>query len=155
MKAISLLRDQHRRIGALLARVADEQQERLALVLQLVEELMTHLSLEDHVFLCGLADATGMRAETYRDNQAEVRNAVLQAVFAEEDDVVFGLRLMELASAFERHVRLMDRDVFPLAEAQLRREHLETMGTRMQMHWNAAIHGDGPLVRRQEHLAAE
>jgi hypothetical protein len=155
MRATSLLRDQHRRIEALLARVADEQQERLALVLQLVEELMTHLSLEDHVFLSRVSDATGMRAEAYRENQAEVRNAVLQAVFAEEDNVVFSVRLMELASAFEKHVRLMDRDVFPLADAQLKREDLETMGTRMQTHWNAAIHGDGPLLQRQGHLAAE
>jgi hypothetical protein len=155
MKATSLLRDQHRRIDALLRRVGDEQQQRLALVLQLVEELMTHLALEDHVFLSRVADATGMRADAYRDDQARVRNAVLQAVFAEEDDAAFSARLMELASAFEHHARLMDRDVFPLADTQLEREDLETMGTRMQTHWDAAIHGEGPLVQRQVQVAAE
>jgi hypothetical protein len=155
MKATSLLRDQHRRIAALLGRIGNEQQHRLSLVLQLVEELMTHLALEDHVFLCRLADATGMRAETYRENQAQVRNAVLQAVFAEDDDVLFAVRLMELATAFKEHARIMDRDVFPLADTQLDGDDLETMGTRMQTHWNAAIHGDVPPLRPPEQLAAE
>jgi hypothetical protein len=155
MKATSLLRDQHRRIEALLARTAGERKMRLSLVLQLVEELMTHLALEEHVFLSRVADATGMRADTYREDQARMRNAVLQAVFAEEDDIVFAARLIELSCAFEQHVRLMDRDVLPLADAQLKREDLETLGTRMQTHWDAAIHGHGPLVRRQESVAAE
>jgi hypothetical protein len=180
MKATSLLRDQHGRIQALLTRVgreadnstvrreaiassiareaaslngARERQLRLSLVLQLVEELMTHLSLEDHVFLCRVADATGIRADVYREDQAQVRNAILQCVFAEEDEAVFAARLIELSLAFEQHVRVLERDVFPLADAQLKGEDLETMGTRMQTCWDAAVHGDGPLPRAHEHAA--
>jgi hypothetical protein len=162
MKATSLLRNQHRRIEALIGRVlreaADatvsrERQLRLTLVLQLVEELMTHLSLEDHVFLCSVVDATGIRADTYRADQAQVRNAILQAVFAEEDDAAFAARVIELSLAFEQHVRVIERDVFPLADAQLKGEDLETMGTRMQTCWDAAVHGEGPLQRAHEHAA--
>jgi hypothetical protein len=162
MKATSLLRNQHRRIEALIGRVgreaADstvgrERQLRLTLVLQLVEELMTHLSLEDHVFLCSVADATGIRADTYRADQAQVRNAILQAVFAEEDDTIFAARVLELSLAFDQHVRVIERDVFPLADAKLKGEDLETMGTRMQTCWDAAIHGEGPLQRAHEHAA--
>lgn len=155
MKATSLLRNQHRRVEALLARVSGDRQERLSLVLQLVEELMTHLSLEDHLFVCRVADATGMRADTCHEDQAKVRNAVLQAVFAEEDDLVFSARLDELSSAFGRHVHLMERDVFPLADSQLKGEDLETIGTRMQMHWNAAIAAEVPILRAHEEVAAE
>jgi hypothetical protein len=162
MKATSLLRNQHRRIEALIARVGREvaastvgreRQLRLTLVLQLVEELMTHLSLEDNVFLCSVADATGIRADTYRADQAQVRNAILQAVFAEEDDSIFAARLLELSLAFDKHVRVIERDVFPLADAQLKGEDLETMGTRMQTCWDAAIHGEGPPLRAHEHAA--
>jgi hypothetical protein len=138
------------------ATVSRERQQRLSLVLQLVEEMLTHLSLEDHVFLCRVADATGLRADAYREDQALVRNAVLQAVFAEEDDVLFEARVIELSLAFERHVRVLERDVFPLADAQLKGEDLETMGSRMQTCWDAAIHGHGPLPRvprTHEHAA--
>lgn len=144
MKATSLLRNQHRRVEGLLGRVSGDRQLRLPLVLQLVEELMTHLSLEDHLLVSRVADATGMRADTCREDHARVRNAVLQAVFAEEDDVAFRARLSNLSSAFVRHVQLMERDVFPLADSQLKGEDLERMGTRMQRHWNAAIAPDAP-----------
>jgi hypothetical protein len=155
MKATSLLCDQHRRVEMLLARVAGERTLRLTLMLQLVEELMTHLSIEEHVFLSRVADATGMRADAYREEQGLVRNAVLQAVFAEEDDVLFAARLDELQSAFEQHTRLMERDVFPLADAHLKGEDLETMGVRMQTHWNAALHGDGLSGQAHQEAAAE
>jgi hypothetical protein len=147
-----LLCDQHCRIKSLLASAGGDRRLRLSSVLQLVEELMTHLSLEDHVFLCRVADATGIRADAYREDSALVRNAVLQAVFAEDDDALFATRLLDLSSAFEHHVRLMERDVFPLADAQLKGEDLESMGTRMERHWNAAIHGRA-LPRLHEHAA--
>jgi hypothetical protein len=153
MKATSLLCDQHRRVETLLTRVVGERTLRLTLMLQVVEELMTHLSIEEHVFLSRVADATGMRADSYRQDQGLVRNAVLQAVFAEADDVLFAARLDDLQSAFVRHTHLMERDVFPLADAQLESEDLETMGARMQKHWNAALHGDG-LPRHAHHEAA-
>jgi hypothetical protein len=153
MKATRLLCSQHRHVETLLARVAGERELRLTLMLQLVEELMTHLSIEEHVFLCRLADATGIRADSYSEDQGQVRNAVLQAVFAEEDDVLFATRLDELSAAFERHAHLMERDVFPIADAQLKGEDLETMGVRMQTHWNAAMHGDG-LPGHAHHEAA-
>jgi hypothetical protein len=153
MKATRLLCSQHRRVETLLARVAGERELRLTLMLQLVEELMTHLSIEEHVFLCRLADTTGMRADSYSEDQGQVRNAVLQAVFAEEDDVLFARRLDELSTAFERHAHLMERDVFPLADAQIKGEDLEKMGVRMQKHWNAAVHGDD-LPGHAHHEAA-
>jgi hypothetical protein len=155
MKATRLLCDQHRRVETLLVRVACERALRLTLVLQLVEELMTHLSIEEHVFLSRVADATGIRADVYREDQGQVRNAVLQAVFAEEDDALFARRLDELHSAFERHAHLMERDVFPLADAQLKGEDLETIGVRMQTHWNAALHGEVPSAHTHHEAAAQ
>ena len=67
MMATTLLRDHHRRLQRLLARLGSERQLRMPLVLQLVEELMTHLSLEDHFFLCPVADKVGIRVDKYRE----------------------------------------------------------------------------------------
>jgi hypothetical protein len=154
MKATVLLRDQHRRVERLLARVGRERQLRLPLVLQIVEELMTHLSIEDHVFLCRFADATGVRAERYREDQARVRNAMLQAVFAEEHDDKFADRLRDLAHAFDQHSRALERDVFPLAESQMSADDLDAIGNRMQSFWNASVTPhDVPPARSHEHAA--
>ena len=140
MKATTLLREQHRRLDVLLRHVQNERgQTRLAAMLQLVEELLTHLSLEDHVFLRGVADTTGLRLETYRAEQSEVRNALLQAVFAEQDEPRFEERLGELASEMQRHTRVMERDVIGLVDCQVPARDLEAMGERMRRYWDAAI----------------
>ena len=139
MKATTLLRDQHRSLERLVARIGGERHLRMPLVLQLVEELMTHLSIEDHFFLSPIADRVGIRVGRFREDQAAVRNAVLQAVFAEGDDALFGERLRDLATAMERHVRTIERDLLPLVESQIRADELERLGDRMQAFWNAAI----------------
>ncbi|HEX8792752.1 MAG TPA: hemerythrin domain-containing protein [Polyangiaceae bacterium] len=143
MKATTLLREQHRRMEGLLTRVTSEHgQARLATMLQLVEELLTHLSLEDHVFLRGVADGTGLRIETYRENHGDVRNALLQAVFAEQDEPLFEERLRELATTVRHHAHVIERDVLGLVDSHVPARELETMGERMRRYWDAAIGGE-------------
>jgi hypothetical protein len=139
MLATTLLREQHRSLTSLIRRVADERGSRLPLMLCLVEELMTHLSIEDHFFLSTVADATAIRVESVREEQARVRNAVLQAVFVEEDEPTLDQRLAELSAAFERHTTKLEGDLLPRVEAELRGDDLETIGTRMQSFWEAAL----------------
>lgn len=142
MKATTLLREQHRRLEGLLTRVESERgQVRLATMLQLVEELLTHLSLEDHVFLRGVADGTGLRLEAYRAEHGNMRNALLQAVFAEQDEERFDERLRELAGAMRHHAQVMERDVLGLVESHVPARDLESMGERMRRYWDAAVGG--------------
>jgi hypothetical protein len=142
MKATALLRHQHRRLERLLVRLGGEQHLRMQLTLQLVEELLTHLSLEDTFFLCPIADKLGVRVDNYREEQALVRNAVLQTVFAEEDTDLFADRLRELTTVFEQHACAIERDLFPLVESHARADELEAIGRRMQAFWNAAVAGE-------------
>jgi len=155
MKATALLREQHRRVERLLVRIGGEPEVRLALVLQLVQELMTHLSIEDHIFLDPLADWTGLAPDACREGQARVRNAVLQAVFAEDNDALFADRIRELSAVFAQHVYALEHDVFPMADARLRSDDLESMGARMERSWNAAIRGDRPSRPAAHEHAAE
>ena len=120
MKAKTLLREQHRRLDGLFARVESERgQTRLATMLQLVEELLTHLSLEEHVFLRGVGDGTGLRLDTYRSEHGDVRNALLQAVFAEQDEQRFVERLSELGVQMRLHAQVIERDVIGLVESHV------------------------------------
>jgi hypothetical protein len=139
MNAIRLLRTQHARLDYLLARIDGDRATRLPRVLQLVEELMTHLSIEDHLFLCRIADQTGLRVDEYRESQSRVRNAMLQAVFAEDDDCAFLERMGELRASFSHHTCLLDRSLMPLVESRLGAGDLETLGDRMQTFWDATV----------------
>jgi hypothetical protein len=141
MKATALLRKQHRALERLLSRLGRDKPLRLTLVLQLIEELLTHLSVEDHFFLCPVSDATGIPTEVYRVEQASVRNAMLQAVFVEADDEAFDQRLGELVTAFTHHAEGVEHDLLPLVEARLRADHLEAIGDRMQAFLDAAVGG--------------
>jgi hypothetical protein len=153
MKATTLLRDQHRSLERLLVRLDGERHLRMPLVLQLVEELMTHLSIEDHFFLSPVADRVGIRVDRFREDQSCVRNAVLQAVFAEADDAIFGDRLRELIAGLDQHTRLFERDLLPLVESQMRSEDLEGIGDRMQAFWHAAVGCESPTRESQVHAA--
>jgi hypothetical protein len=153
MKATTLLRDQHRRLERLLVRLGSERHLRMPLVLQLVEELMTHLSIEDHFFLSPIADRVGIRVDGFREDQALVRNAVLQAVFAEADDPVFEDRLGELMVALDEHARVVERDLFPLVESKVHVDDLEWIGDRMQAFWDAAVGGERPTRESQVYAA--
>jgi hypothetical protein len=148
MNAIRLLRMQHRRLEHLLAHVDDDRTMRLPSVLQLVEELMTHLSIEDHLFLSRVADSTGLRVDDYRESQGAVRNAMLQTVFVEEDDPAFTDRLAALRAAFAEHSRVLERDLMPLVEARVTPAELESLGERMQAFWEATV---GPQPGAPEH----
>jgi hypothetical protein len=148
MKATVLVLKQHRALERLLARLRRDKSSRLALVLQLIEELLTHLSVEDHFFLSPVADATGIPTQVYREDQASVRNAMLQAVFVEADDEAFDLRLGELVEAFDHHAQGVERDLLPLVEARLRADHLEAIGEQMQAFLDTAggaRHKPGPV----------
>ena len=104
-----------------------------------VDDLLVHRLAEDHFFLCNVADSTSIRVEPYREEHASLRNAILQAVFVEEDDAAFDVRLRELTEAYERYARVMERDLLPLVEAHVSHERLEAIGTRMESYWQAAI----------------
>jgi hypothetical protein len=153
MNANRLLRSQHRRLENLLAHVDDDRPTRLARVLELVEELMTHLSIEDHLFLYRVADATGLRVDEYRDSQALVRNAMLQTVFVEEDDAAFASRLDELRVRFAEHVHTLERDLLPLVEARVAPAEMEALGDRMQAFWDATV-GSYPGSPERAHVHA-
>jgi hypothetical protein len=154
MNAIRLLRSQHRRLEHLLSHVDEERPTRLPRVLQLVEELMTHLSIEDHLFLCYVADATGVRVDEYRDAQTLVRNAMLQTVFVEEDDPAFAERLAGLKAAFTNHAHVLERDLLPVVESRLGSGDLEALGDRMQSFWDATV-GAEPGPQQSQFHAAE
>jgi hypothetical protein len=155
MKATALLREQHRRVERLLARIGREREFRVSLVLELVRETMTHLSIEERVFLDRVSLTTGLPPDACRENHALVRNAVLQAVFAEDDDDAFAARLEELCAAFEQHVRALEEEVFPLVDTLVRGDVLESMGASMASSFDAAIRGDSPHPPPAHDHAAE
>jgi hypothetical protein len=155
MNAIRLLRAQHQRLAQLLTHVDEERSARLPRVLQLVEELLTHLSIEDHLFLCRVSDITGVRVDEYRDGQALVRNAMLQAVFVEEDDPLFSERLAALKTAFEGHAHVLERDLLPVIESRLGPGDLDALGERMQSFWEATVGDESGTPQRAQFHAAE
>lgn len=139
MKATSFLRDCHARLQGLLARIEIDRSLRVPLVLQLVEELMTHLSIEENFFLDGVGERTAIHVEPYRETQGRVRNALLQAVFVEADDEAFAERLRELRAEMNAHRRSIEHDLLPLVEAELAGDDLERIGNRMHSFWTAAV----------------
>jgi Hemerythrin HHE cation binding domain len=153
MEATALVRGQHRSLEHLLARIRCQKALRPGLVYRLVEELMTHMALEDRFLLGELGARTAVRIEPYRDDQACVRNAMLQAVFAEAEEGRFADRLRDLAIAFETHTHVLERGLLPLVESALGADELKALGDRMQTFWHAALGHRGPSAEPHVHAA--
>jgi len=154
MKATALLRQKHKALARLLARVAEDRAQRVALMLQLIEELMTHLLIENRLFLEPIAAMATVRIDAHRDDHARIRNAILQAVFVEADDAAFAVRLEDLAGAFNGHVRTLERELLPAVEARIAEDDLESMGKRMQAVWARAMGSGRSLQAASRELAA-
>lgn len=143
MQATLLLIRQHRRIANLLTALEHEaavvhstescvQNPRLFfdLLPELVEELLNHLTLEEHVFYAQAQRAAGPSMKPARDAHYETKRAlyVVAGLSGHGPDWVAALR--KLRSAFEHHVA-QDERVFSIVARSLQPGELSELGEDM------------------------
>jgi hypothetical protein len=139
MKATAVLHEQHRHVEKLVKRIEQATDLRIPLLLELVEELMAHVAIEDHLYYCWLSDALDLDLATYRDDHTRLKNALLQLVFSESDAASFEHRLGDLTRALTTHVAFVDRNLAPTVEQRMPARELEELGERMASFYEAAV----------------
>jgi hypothetical protein len=143
MQATLLLIRQHRRISQLLSALEPEAavghttrscvpRPRLSLELlpELVEELLNHLALEDHVFYAYAQKARGMNIKPARDAHSETKRALYAVVALPEQGEGCLAAIRKLREAFERHVA-HDERVFSIVARVLQPDELCELGEDM------------------------
>jgi hypothetical protein len=139
MKATAWLVDQHRQLERLLAALETQKLARLPLLLELVEQLTTHLAIEDHVFYWEVRDRVDLPLDPFQNHHASTKKALVRAVVAEVDDVAFAERLEDLRLQMAEHVRQEEGVLMPRVEAIMTPTELDALGKRMQAFYTTVL----------------
>lgn len=140
MNALTLLKNDHKVIGAMLDQVRkfrrhDKRLEQLAT--RLATTLTVHTELEESLFYAQLRD----RAEGYNDNvdvfkayteHESVRHLVALVRVDGKRTVQFKAELLILAGTMRGHMREEETTIFALARQLFSSEELEELGARME-----------------------
>jgi len=128
MKATDLLKQQHRNVEALFAKIDAGEPEALQ---DLASALAAHMTIE-HEFLYPEArdvddDAIGEAFEEH--SIAEV--ALKRALATDSEDDAFDARVKVLKELIEHHVKEEESELFPEVEKAFSNSTLEAMGKQM------------------------
>jgi hypothetical protein len=131
--ATSLLTHQHGHILSLVEKLEESDRDaRVALVLELDDELTAHLAIASY-FVYGIArDAAGIELDPYRRSQATLRSALKQMLHAEVDDDAWAASVGFLKEVLAAHVRAEEGELFPATERAVQPSALDAIGTRME-----------------------
>jgi hypothetical protein len=130
MQATSLLARQHRQIAHLLTLVEREASSRRDALPELFEELLNHLTLEDHVFYAQAQRAAGVVIKPAREAHAETKRALYALVELPDRGAQFGAALRKLREVFEVHVA-QDERLFALFARVNEPSEIEELGEDM------------------------
>lgn len=129
MKATDLLKQQHRNVEALFAKIEAGEP---ALLKDLASALAAHMTIE-HEFLYPEARGVDEDAvlEAFEEHSiAEV--ALKRALATDPEDESFDARVTVLKELISHHVEEEEGELFPEIEADIDSDELEAMGKRME-----------------------
>ena len=147
MKAIDLLKTQHKEVKALFKKIEkteDSRQRR-----QLMEEISTalegHTTIEEEMFYPAVRELETKKAEEMIDEAFEehhvVKLVLRELPEVDPEDERFHAKMTVLSELVEHHVKEEEDEMFKLAK-KIGEDELEDLGTRMEERFEQ-IRGQG------------
>jgi len=136
MKATDLLKQQHRNVEALFAKIEAGEP---ALLKDLASALAAHMTIE-HEFLYPEARGVDEDAvlEAFEEHSiAEV--ALKRALATDAEDESFDARVKVLKELIEHHVEEEEEELFPQVEKDIDSAELEAIGKKMEARFQEAL----------------
>ncbi len=144
MKATDLLKKQHREVKKLFKDVegTDDAKKRRALMVEIVEHLKLHTSLEEDVFYPAVRELGTKKAEEMTLEAIEEHH-VVDLVMAELPKVdpaadTFEAKMTVLKELIEHHVEEEEDEMFPMAEKRFGAEKSNELAREMQQQAESA-----------------
>jgi len=136
MKATDLLKQQHRNVEALFAKIEAGEPEALK---DLASALAAHMTIEHEFFY---PESRGVDEdailEAFEEHSiAEV--ALKRALATDPEDASFDSRIKVLKELIEHHVEEEEGELFPQVEKDLESAALEEMGAQMETRFQEAL----------------
>ena len=136
MKATDLLKQQHRNVEALFAKIESGEPEALK---DLASALAAHMAIE-HEFLYPEARDVDEDAilEAFEEH-AIAETALKRALATDPEDESFDARIKVLKELIEHHVEEEEGELFPEVEAEFDTVQLEALGRKMEARFEQVL----------------
>jgi hypothetical protein len=137
MNAIELLKRQHRRTKAALAKGCEGKLDRRE-AKAAADELVAHMVIEEHVFYPRVRQLLpDIVAEAYEEHTV-ARFALARCLTARTSEET-KIRFLVLKELVGHHIEEEERELLPKVEKGLPRAELEALGNRMQTMFDRAV----------------
>jgi hemerythrin superfamily protein len=142
MDAITLLKDDHKKVRALLAELAETsnraQKKRSQLLAKIAKEIEVHASIEEEIFYPAFrqagekSDDDKMYFEALEEHRAAGDLVLPDLLKTDVQSDQFGGRAKVLKELIEHHAKEEEKQMFPRAKTLLGKEALAELGEQLQ-----------------------
>ena len=136
MKATDLLKQQHRTVEALFAKIEAGEPEALK---DLASALAAHMAIEHEFFYPESRDVDEDAVLEAFEEHSIAETALKRALATEPDDESFDARVKVLKELIEHHVEEEEGELFPEVEKEISPEDLEALGAQMETRFEEVL----------------
>ncbi len=136
MKATDLLRQQHRTVERLFAKIASGDTD---LIEDLASALAAHMTIEHEIFYPAANEIDPRLILESFEAHAVAELALKRVMATDLGDEAFGPRVAVLRELIWNHVQQEEETLLPAAEEQLSRQWLEELGVEMEIRFNTVL----------------
>ena len=136
MKATDLLKQQHRTVEALFAKIEAGEPDALK---DLASALAAHMAIEHEFFYPEAREVDEDAIAEAFEEHAIAELALKRALALDPEDEAFDARVTVLKELIAHHVEEEENTLFPEVEAETSAEELEAMGARMEKRFDEVL----------------
>jgi hypothetical protein len=136
MKATDLLKQQHRTVEALFAKIEGGEPEALK---DLASALAAHMAIEHEFFYPESRDVDEDAILEAFEEHAIAETALKRALALDPEDESFDARVAVLKELIQHHVKEEEGELFPQVEKELEATELEALGARMEKRFEEVL----------------
>jgi hemerythrin superfamily protein len=136
MKATDLLKQQHRNVEALFAKIEAGEPEALK---ELASALAAHMTIEHEFFYPESREVDEDAVLEAFEEHSIAETALKRALATDSEDASFDARVKVLKELIEHHVEEEEGELFPEVEKAIDSAELEAMGAKMETRFQEVL----------------
>ena len=136
MKATDLLKQQHRTVEALFAKIEAGEPEALK---DLASALAAHMTIEHEFFYPESREVDEDAVLEAFEEHAIAETALKRALATDPDDASFDARIKVLKELIRHHVEEEEEELFPQVESELESDELDALGEKMEARFDQVL----------------
>ena len=136
MKATDLLKQQHRTVEALFAKIEGGEPDALK---ELASALAAHMTIEHEFFYPESREVDEDQIDEAFEEHAIAEIALKRALACDPEDDSFDARVSVLKELIAHHVKEEENELFPQVESQMEDAELETLGEEMEERFDEVL----------------